>query len=63
LENHAEGEKVEIDELWLEVRVDDVCDPQHHYRADDDFRILGKCGHRERSSSGATKMRWEKLGR
>jgi hypothetical protein len=46
----VEGQQVEGDHLELEVCVNDVCYPQDHKRADDEFRVLGKCGHRGRSS-------------
>jgi hypothetical protein len=46
----VEGQQVEGDHLDLEVCVDYVRHPQDHDHADDDFRVLGKCGHRERSS-------------
>jgi hypothetical protein len=46
----VEREQVKRDHVDLKVCVDDVCHPQDHERADDNFRVLGKCGHRERSS-------------
>jgi hypothetical protein len=47
---NAEGQQVERDRLDLKVRVNDVGDPQDDDCADDEFRVLCKCGHRGRSS-------------
>jgi hypothetical protein len=48
----VEGEQVKRDHVDLEVCVNDVRHPQDHDCADDEFRVLGKCGHRGRSSCG-----------
>jgi hypothetical protein len=47
---NVEGQQVEGDHLDLKVCVNDVCHPQDHERADDELWVLGKCGHRGRSS-------------
>jgi hypothetical protein len=46
----VEGQQVERHHVDLEIRVNDVRHPQDHDRADDEFRVLDECGHRERSS-------------
>jgi hypothetical protein len=46
----VEGQQVERDHVDLKICVDDVGRPQDHDCADDEFRVLGKCGHRGRSS-------------
>jgi len=46
----VEGQQVEGDHVGLKICVNDVRHPQDHDCADDEFRVLGKCGHRERSS-------------
>jgi len=44
---YVERQQVKRDHLDLKVCVNDVRHPQDHDRADDEFRVLGKCGHRE----------------
>jgi len=47
---YVERQQVKRDHLHLKVCVNDERHPQDHDRADDEFRVLGKCGHRGRSS-------------
>jgi hypothetical protein len=44
---YVERQQVKRDHLDLKVCVNDVRHPQDYDRADDEFRVLGKCGHRE----------------
>jgi hypothetical protein len=44
---YVERQQVKRDHLDLKVCVNDVRHPQDHDRADDEFRILKKCGHRK----------------
>jgi hypothetical protein len=48
----AERQQIEGDHVDLEVRVDDVYHPQDHQRADDELRVLDKCGHRKAPPEG-----------
>jgi hypothetical protein len=46
----VEGQQVERDHVDLKIGVDDVGHPQDHDCADDEFRVLHKCGHCGRPS-------------